>query len=246
MRTGSQSAGFSLWKFVGRSVRLWVGGIFVLVGMIFLVIGIQTAGTEQAYRTTGITVDATVLSKSIEKAKRGEHSRTRYLVTYRYLSEQGQEIESVTEVPVEDWEDLEAGKTLPITYLPDAPETNRADGDNEWIAALVFLGMGGLFTLIGGGLAFWDLRVILRVIRVLRHGLITQGTVLRAGPTRTTINKVPQWCIHYRYRDHLGHEREGTSHLMSPGEGRLWKKGNAGTVRYDDQCPSNSVWMGKP
>jgi hypothetical protein len=133
-----------------------------------------------------------------------------------------------------------------VTYLPDAPETNRVDGDNEWIATLVFMGIGGIFTLIGGGLAFTDLRWIIRAIRVSRQGLIAQGTVVRAEPTSLTINRIPQWSVSYRYRDNLGSEQKGTSHLISPEEGRLWKEGDIGTVRYDEKCPSISVWMGKP
>jgi len=242
---GVQSSGFSLWRIVGTAVQLWVGVIFFILGTVFTVVGIQAASTEQAYNKNGLTVEATVLGKSIERAKRGEKSRTRYVVNYRFLSDQDQEIENVTEVPVEDWEDLAAGDKLQVTYLPDAPEINRVDGNNEWIAALVFIGIGGIFTLIGAGLAFMDLRSIIRTIRVSRHGLITQGTVLRAEPTRTTINKVPQWCIHYRYRDNLGSEQEGASHRISPEEGRLSKEGDTGTVRYDEKSPSISVWMGK-
>lgn len=246
MSMGIRSSGLTVWSLFSRSVLLWVGIIFFILGTVFTVIGIQTASTEQAYRTKGLTVEATVLSKSIERAKRGEHSRTRYLIGYRFLSEQGQEIESVTEVPVEEWEGLEGGRKFPVNYLPEAPETSRVDGENEWIVALVFMGVGGIFTLIGGGLAFTDLRSIIRTIRVARHGLITQGTVLRAEPTRTTINKVPQWCIHYRYRDNLGSEQDGASHLMPPEEGRIWKEGDTGTVRFDEKSPSISIWMGQP
>jgi hypothetical protein len=134
---------------------------------------------------------------------------------------------------------------LQVTYLPDAPEMNRLEGATEWIAALVFMSIGGIFTLLGGGLAFPDLRWIIRAIRVLRHGLSTQGTVVRAEPTSLRINRIPQWSVSYRYRDNLGREQEGASHLISPEEGRLWKEGDTGTVRFDEHQPSISVWMGQ-
>lgn len=245
MRMEIQSPGFPFWRLLFRSVQLWVGVIFFIVGIVFTVIGIQTAGTEQDYQTTGLTVEAMVLGKSIERAKRGENSRTRYVVSYRFFSEQEKKIESVTEVPVEEWEGLEAGHRLQVTYLPDAPEMNRLEGATEWIAALVFMSIGGIFTLLGGGLAFPDLRWIIRAIRVLRHGLITQGTVVRAEPTSLRINRIPQWSVSYRYRDNLGREQEGASHLISPEEGRLWKEGDTGTVRFDEHQPSISVWMGQ-
>ena len=245
MSEGIKVPGFSVWKLLSRSVLLWVSLIFFILGIVLTGVGIQTASTEQAYRNQGVMVDATVLDKSIERAKRGEHSRTRYLVNYRFLSEQGQNIESVTEVSVETWEGLEPDRTFPTTYLPDAPDTNRVEGENEWIAALVFMGVGGIFAFIGGGLAFTEIRSMFRIIRVSRHGVLTKGTVVRAEPTNTTINRVPQWCVSYRFCDNLGRELNGVSHFMSPEEGQLWKEGDTGTVRFDEQRPTISVWMGR-
>ncbi len=245
MSGGMQSSDFSVWKLVSRSVLFWFGLIFFIFGMVLTGFGIRAASTEQAYQTQGVMVEATALNKSIERAKRGEHSRTRYLVSYRFLSEQGQSIESETEVPVEEWEGLEAGRTFRMTYLPDSPQTNRVEGENEWMGALILMGVGGIFALIGGGLAFTEVRSILLNIRVSRHGVLTKGTVVRVEPTNTTINRVPQWCVCYRYRDNLNREQDGVSHLMSPEEAQLLKEGDTGTVRFDQQRPSISVWMGK-
>lgn len=139
MTTKSQSAGFSFWRLVFTSITLWVGGIFLIVGVLLTVTGIQSASTETAYRKEGLTADAKVLDKLLERAKRGENSRTRYLVSYRFRSEQGKEMDGVTEVPVEEWEALEAGSSIRVLYLPDSPGTNRVEGENEWIVSLVFI-----------------------------------------------------------------------------------------------------------
>lgn len=242
--TSSPAAGPSAWKLLSRAVALWVGTVMFLLGIAFAVIGVGEAYTERQYEEHGLTIDATVTDKSIERAKRGENSRTRYLISYRFTSSKGQEVESSAEVPVEDWERLEAGQRFPVTYLPNAPASNRTREEGDWIAVYVFLAIGGVFTLLGGGLAFSDLRVILRTIRVSRHGLPTEGTIVSVGPTGTSINRVCQWRLRYQYRDHLGRTQEGQSHLLPPEEAASWNKGDRGTVRFDRERPDISVWMG--
>jgi Protein of unknown function (DUF3592) len=232
---------------MSRAVTLWVGSFLFLIGIVFTVIGLQNALEEQHFGTHGLVVDATVTDKSIERATRGGNPVTRYLVTYRFTSSNGKEVESSTELPVEEWEHLEAGGKFQVTYLPDAPESSRGQdtGQNTWIAVYVFLAIGSVFTLLGGGLAFYEGRSVVWSIRVSRHGLATEGTIVRVGPTSTSINRVPQWRIHYRYRDHFGRAQEGASHLMSPIEGSVWKEGDRGTVRFDRERPDLSVWTGR-
>jgi len=244
--TSSLGSGLLWWRLLSRAVALWVGSFLFLIGMVFTVIGLQDALKERQYHEHGLAVDATVTDKSIERAKRGENSRTRYLISYRFTSSEGQEVESSAEVPVEDWERLEAGQRFPVTYLPDAPESSRVQGSGEdaWIAVYVFLAIGSVFTLLGGGLAFHEGRSVVRFIRVSRHGLPTEGTIVRVGPTSTSINRVPQWRVYYRYRDHVGRTQEGQSHLLSPDEASVWHEGDTGAVRFDRERPSISVWMG--
>ena len=244
MTTISQPAGPSLWTLLSRSVQLWVGTFLLLIGIVFGIIGFQELRKDQAYRTQGLTVNATVINKSILRAKRGENSRTRYIISYRFTSGQREAVEGSTDVPVEEWERLETGHSFPVTYLPGVPDSSRGQADEKWIVALVFLCIGGVFTLLGGGLAFFDLRVGLRAIRVSRHGMATEGTVVHVGPTSTSINRVRQWRIDYRYLDHLGRTHEGASHLLSPKDGADWKEGDKGRVRFDRERTEISVWIG--
>ena len=246
MATTSRPIELSLWTILSRSVQLWVGTFLLLVGIVFSIIGLQEFRQDHAYRTQGLTVNATVVDKSILCATRGENSRTRYSISYRLTSGQDETVEGSTDVPVEEWERVEEGQNLPVTYLPGDAESNRTRGENDWIAALVFLCIGGVFSLIGGGLAFFDLRAGLRAIRVSRHGMATEGTVVHAGPTSTSINRVRQWRIDYRYLDHLGRAHEGASHLLSPEDGANWHEGDKGRVRFDRERPQDSVWIGGP
>lgn len=235
----------SFFKLVSRSVWLWVGALFLLVGIVFTTTGIQEVQQEQQYQAQGTAVQATVSDKSIERATRGENSRTRYLITYRFLTAQGEAIDGSAEVAVEEWERLEAGHPFSVTYLPGEPQSSRASSENDWIRALIFTGLGGVFVLLGGGLTFGSLHAILRTIRLSREGLIAEGTVLHVGSTNTTINRVRQWRIRYRYRDHLGRPQEGQSHLLSSDEASNWREGDTGTVRFDRERSQDSVWIGK-
>lgn len=243
-RTAAPASGPSLWTIAGRSVLLWVGSVFLVLGLVLLTIGVRTTIEEHAYRTQGLSVDAVVLNKSLIRADRIDHPATQYLIAYRFISSQGEDLTGTADVAVEEWERLEAGQTFAVTYLPDDPTSNRKPGGDEWIAALVFSLVGGVFTCIGGVLVFADGRKLVQAARILRHGLLTEGTVVRAEPTATSMNRVTQWQIRYRYRDHIGREQEGVSHLMSPDEAAGWKEGNQGRVRFDRTHPDVSLWMG--
>ena len=238
--------GASVWKLASRAMVLWIGAFLLMIGLVFTVLGIRDASRERRYQTNGRSADAIVTGKSIDRAERGGNPATRYLVTYRFTSSEGRDIEGSAEVPVEDWERAESGQTFPVTYLAEAPESSRAVGSGQEarIVIYVFLAIGGVFSLLGGGLTLVQGRDLVRAVRVLRHGLVTDGTVLRAGPTSTSINRVSQWRIHYRYRDHLEQVREGASHLVSPEEGSAWHEGDVGVVRYDRERPEISVWAG--
>jgi uncharacterized protein DUF3592 len=244
MTTPSHASGPSLWAIARGSVLLWVGTLFSIVGLVFLTFGVRTSLEEHAYKTRGLDVQALVLERTLVRADHQDNPHTRYLVAYRFTSANGEVIDGTADVPVEEWERLEAGQPFAVTYLPGDPDSSRPPGSDEWIAALLFSLFGGLFALLGCVLAFAEGRYLVRAVRVLRHGLVTEGTVLRAGPTGTSINRVPQWRVHYRYRDHFGRTQEGASHLVSPEEGSTWKEGDRGTVRFDRERPEISLWVG--
>jgi len=242
--SGSTRLAISFWGLTSRSIQLWVGVILLIVGVVFSGIGTQLFLTEQAYRTQGVAVDATVVGKSIVRAERDKNPRTRYVVNYRFSSAEGKEIAGSAAVSVAEWEDLEAGRRFRVRYLSDAPESSRGSAKNEWIATLVFIAIGGVFALIGAGLTWDSLRAIFGILRVAREGSVAQGRVLWVGPTSTSINRVRQWQIHYEYRDLMGRALRGASQLLAPEEASRWREGDSGTIRYDRKRPEISVWMG--
>lgn len=243
--SATRPRGPSVLKLLGRAFPLWIGGVLFVFGLVFGGIGVREGLREQAYRDQGLMADARVVDKSIVRAERAEQSTTRYVLSYRYTTAEGEPRDGTADVSVEEWERLEPGAALPIVYLPGQIDTSRPQDDGDAVLTIVFVSIGAAFALIGGTVAFMSGRSVARMIRVLRIGADTDGTVLRAAPTNVRINRVPQWQIHYRYRDGLGRVHEAASHVVSPREGSAWNEGDAGRVRFDPERPELSVWIGR-
>lgn len=231
-------------RLLSRAIGLWVGTVFFILGVVLTVIGVRQALEEQAYRQRGTKVGATVIGKSIERANRVDNHRTRYILAYRFSTPAEPSIEGSTEVSWEDWERVDAGKTFPLTYVEGNPGSARPSNAGDWIPVAVFIIVGIAFTLIGGSLAYYDLRGIARLLRVAKEGVEAQGTILGIQATGTSINRVTQYRLRYRYQDRLGKTHEGESHLMPPEEAQAWNEGRTGKVRFDHQRPELSVWLG--
>jgi len=236
---------YTFFRVVRRSFFLWFGGIWLLAGLFFFLKGTYEILQERRYQTEELVVQGTVLAKPIEQAKRDGHPRTKYTITYRFSTMDGRIFEKNVEVSVEEWEKLEVGSPLRITHLPDTPQSSRIAGKKDLGSALASMVVGGPFALIGGAIFFRSLRKIRRGLRLRREGTVAEGTIVEVAPSRIRINRVQQWQIHYRYQDHFGQTREGESEPLPPDEASAWQAGDTGVVRFDQQRPQDSVWVGK-
>lgn len=233
-------------KTLRRSFLLWFGVIFSAAGLMALYGGVQEWRAQRHFEREAVSAQATVLHKSIEKAARGGNPRTKYLVTYRFAPAESAPVDQTSEVPVDEWEQLDEGSPFSIRFLPSDPLTTRTTSDNQWWVPLIFVAGGLLFTSIGLGVAWSDLRHLLLVVRLSTRGHPAEGTVRKVWPTSTSINRVPQWRLSYEYRDHVGRTQQGESHLLSPDEAAQWREGDTGAVRFNRDRPEDSVWIGKP
>ncbi len=80
-------------KVLGRSVALWVDGGFFTVGMMAACLAVVEWRRQRHFEQQAVQVQATVLSKSLEKAMRDGNPRTKYQVTYRFAPSGGAAIE---------------------------------------------------------------------------------------------------------------------------------------------------------
>lgn len=231
--------------FGGRHLHLWIGAIFMVVGPIFLHMGIQQASEESRYRNEGKTAEAVVLDKWIKKAEGGDNSRTRYEISYRFSDAQGRESDGTGEIEVEEWENLQKGSKIKVTYLPDSLNASRIEGSRDWTSSVIAMALGGLLTVIGGVIVIPGFSRLLSESRLRRSGTAAEGEVIKVEPTKISLNRVRQWVIRYRYKDHMGQVREGKTGMLPPDEAQAWNKGDKGEVRFDQRQPEKSVWIGK-
>jgi len=245
MGENGTSMEYTFFRVAKRSFLLWFGAAWLLVGSFFFLKGVYEILQERRYQAEAQIVQGTVLTKSIDRARREGNPRTKYTVTYHFLAVDGRKIENKAEVSVEEWEKLEEGNALQVTYLPDAPESSRIAGKKDPGSALASVVLGGTFALIGGIFFFRSLRRIRRGLRLRREGTAAEATIVEVAPGSTAINRVRQWQIHYRYQDHFGQIQEGQSEPLPPDEVSAWHAGDTGVVRFDQQRPKDSVWLGK-
>lgn len=232
-------------KLLRRSVLLLVGGVFFAVGVMFAYFGLDEWQKQQRFQAESVQAQGTVVTKSLERATREGNPRTKYLVSFRFSSADGQTIEQTGEVSVDEWERLDEGSPFTVTYLPSDPHTAQTDAGSEWWAPLALGAFGSLFAFIGIFVGQSELRRVLLVLRLSRNGLTAEGTATKVWATGTSINRVHQWQLSYEFRDHMGRMQQGESDLLSPDEAAAWEPGNKGAVRFDRERPQDSVWIGR-
>jgi hypothetical protein len=235
----------SLVRIARRSPNLWFGAFFLFAAAALFAGGVGEWEKGKRVRTEGVRAQATVLSKSIDPARREGNPRTRYLVTVRF-SAGDTPVERTDEVAVEEWEALGEGGTTLVTYLPSDPETAAAARPADAWVGLILGGLGVILGSIGTLLAVPAVRRIRLVRRLYREGETTEGTVLEVSPTGTVIHRVRQWRLRYEFRDRLGKVERGESDLLPPQQATRWKPGDVGAVRYDPLHPQASVWVSEP
>jgi len=234
-----------LWKFLRRSVAVWVGVIFMIAGSGGSYSGLNQWRDSRRFKREALPAEATVTAKSLTAASRENGTSTKYSIVYRFTAIDGESIERTEAVSVDDWDRLDEGSAIEVRYLPAAPTRARWRPESPWWVPPLVTGVTGFFVLIGALVAWPGIRRALVVARVQRAGVAVQGTVLKVWATSTTINRVRQWQLSYEFRDRSGRAQRGESDLLAPDEAADWRAGDHGAVRYDRDRPSDSVWVGK-
>lgn len=235
-------------SFIRKHFGLIFGGIWLLVGIPFVIGGIATWQQEKRFAETAESVEGMVLTRDIRRGRRSSDSgsrSTQYRVTYRFQGPDGVTREKQSDVNVYLWEQLTERGPIAIQYLADDPSSHRIARGTDWVQPAVFGGLGGVFTIAGGIICFVSITRRVGRSRLLRSGTHTNATVSAVGPTNFRINGVTQWRVSYRYEDPLGREYRGKSPYLSPDGGEIWKEGDSANIMFDPQRPSKSLWIGK-
>jgi uncharacterized protein DUF3592 len=229
----------------GRHVFLLVFGVFFVAGSLLTVIGLRELAEARRLRREGRLAEAVVVDKDIRRATRSGNSRTEYSLRYRFEPEGRPPVEGRAVVDVDEWERRQVGDRLTVRYLPGAADVHRRadEKDLEWplVNLALGVGIGSLF----GALLGRQLFRLRRDLRLRRHGVPTEATVLTVEPAGVVVNRVAQWPIRYRYHDHLNKAWDGDSGAVPPDDVEGWKAGDTAKVRFDRERPQDSVWIGR-
>jgi hypothetical protein len=148
-------------------------------------------------------------------------------------------------VNAEDWDALEEQGPIPVTYLPDQPQSYRVVGQSkEILLPLIFSVAGGVIGSIGGFIVYNAVGTRRREKELSHSGIVTEATVTDIGPSYLRINGIPQMKLRYRFQDAQGKTREGSC-TMSPEEAENWQPDQTGRVRYDARKPGVNIWQGR-
>jgi hypothetical protein len=150
-----------------RSLAFWFGGIWLVCGAPFLVLGIyfaiDTVRQQERYASEAQVAQGMVLTKRIG---RGRKESTSYWVGYRFRAPDGAVVTKETKVSAALWDRLVEREPVRVTYLPDQPRTHRLEDQGpDWMLPLAFTVLGSVFVPLGGWVFSRGLRGILRELR---------------------------------------------------------------------------------
>ena len=166
-----------------KSIFLWVGGLFGGIGLIFLAVAgfllVSDRGfSDRAVRTSGVVVD---LVRHVDHDRdRTRSSGVSYSAVVAFRTEDGRRHE-FSETVRTNPPRFAVGDTVPVLY--DRRQISHATVDDFWGRrglSTIFLGMGAIFTLLGGTLLVVDLRRRRKVSRLMRNGRPIKARFLHA------------------------------------------------------------------
>lgn len=231
--------------------KFWLlfGGLWLGVGLLFAAVGglVLWLESEREARLArdGAGASAVVLAKKVTGG--GQNRERTFGIEYRFLGPDGAPREHAAKVDAATWRALSEGQAFDLRYVRDEPAIHAFAGERREhrVIGPLFAALGSAFA-VAGALILWRARARQALIERLRiEGMRVDGEVLDVGPTNFRINRIPQWAIRYRYRDHAGNVHESRTPPMAQEDARQWQPGDRGTVRFDTVHSKRHVWLGK-
>ena len=131
---------------------LWPCGFFALIGSLFAGIGVLIWQNEAEFQRRALSSKGEVVSLTPARSGSGSSSSTVYRPVVRYILPDGtiREIESSVGTNPSRFQ---VGDAVEVLYDPNNVTDARLKADMDFpIIQIVFMGMGSIFVLIGGGL----------------------------------------------------------------------------------------------
>lgn len=226
-----------------RSFWLFFGAIWLLAGVVLLVVAVGMALQERQWSSEAVQTTGIVLTRDIVPAD--SDSSTQYRVRFRFTTQDGSTVEGNQDVDVGTWEGLRERDPVEVHYLASSPSSARLEPGANVSTAVVFFLFGAVFGSIGGVLVVRAVRGLIRSRRLLRSGIDAEATVTGVEQTNVSFNRRLQFRVRFKYHDQQGAEHEGDSGYLEWEEASTWNEGDRLAIRYDQQRPAESLWIGR-
>jgi hypothetical protein len=222
--------------------HFWVlfGSIWLLVGLPFLLLAGYFLVQERQLATTGRVVEATVLTKDIDRSGNNVNRS----VTYRFRNAAGRVIEGRSDVGESIWNSLTERGPVSVTFLPNRPSVNRVVGSSKLMLLLIFSFVGGLLSIAGGTIVTVARSSARTKRRLLTAGVRAPATVAEVKAMNLRLNGRSQWRLKYDYHDFRSRPHRRSMYLDAD-EADLWKPGDTGEVLFDPDRPDHAMWLGR-
>jgi hypothetical protein len=213
----------------------WIGFIFFAFGtVIFSVFAMSINFSDLKISKTDPTVKGRIIEVSYTQASENEKPIYEYQFLY---SVNGEEFRNSS---YDIFRTLPSDSTIEVIYSSQNPQISKIKGMRAGLMPLWVLLLVGIFPTIGFlFLLFSTLRKI-KILQIMRVGLIAQGTLTRQEPTNTRINNRTVYKLFFSFTalDGQKYEAVGSTHLTE----RLTDEKTEMLV-YDPQKPTDAVML---
>ena len=225
-----------------NKVLIYVGVVWLLVGLPILGFGIGQLREDRHFATAGRPTVGLVLSKAPRAGRPGSSPSRGYHVLYTFKTPGRLGVANEATMSRSAYNALSDGGPIDVVYLPEDPTRSRARG--EYSMVWVVLPMGVVFTSIGVICLGIAIPQVVSGARLRRHGVLTEAVVTDVVPANVKIDRVQQVRIGFHFNDERGVRQEGRSPLMPEPDAAQWTAGRRVYVKYDRARPSKSLWIG--
>jgi hypothetical protein len=135
-----------------KEISFWIlfGGIWLLTGIIFLIIGAGALYTTHTHATRIQESQHSLAGTVLVKSYNPDNSPVEYKVRYRFVTPEGQRYYGSSSLPASRWDQLKELGPVRVLYSPADPETNQAEGaETSYLLGIIFAIAGGVVTIIG-------------------------------------------------------------------------------------------------
>lgn len=129
-----------------------LGSGFGLIGLGVLAGGFYAQRSAAAFDAAAVRTTAVIVDFEMRRSS-GSKSTTTYAPVFEFSDREGTK-RRVTSASSSSGQEHKIGQRVEVLYLPSAPEQARLDTWAErWLAVTILGSIGGVFTLVGIGLA---------------------------------------------------------------------------------------------